>query len=520
MMTSCFLRCVLFLCFVMVAVPTYSMSHEHRILIQKANDGDEVAQDTLAQQIADELIYIRGGKDLTWVTTDIITKKIATTYGYLDIFDRFFSKKSTEDIAEVIKLLEKEAENDNKIAQCNMGSIYHIGLLGIEKNETKAIAWFLKSAEQGNAIAQCFLGSIYNEKNKEKEALDWLQLAVAQDQVNAQYVLGTLYAQGKGIEKDEKKAVFLYTAAAEKGLRQAQYCLSCMYAHGHGTARDEREALMWLLKSGTCHKDENAKGYIQNHLQRIGTAITDKNTIVCTYYNLREMTTYFEEVMLHEHRMGTFIYEPDDGKMVLAIENYFPILSLHKAYNALYAFEEKTIKILNLFMKTETGFMVNCVKPTKILAGILKKSTSTALSEIEIGNRAFMLFGHKNHEIWKALLAFVGDMRVGAGIEALNIIEAPYTSKHMKELHALREVSIEKLSKNKDLKDELIDAFMQKSQEEPGDDDVIKDTDIPLHHKDTRVVLGQFDALMRNFFKPHQVHLRNQEFLDEQFIKE
>jgi TPR repeat protein len=58
-----------------------------------------------------------------------------------------------------------------------------------------------------------------------------------------------MYAQGRGVAKDEKEAVKWYRKAAEQGLASAQLNLGFMYAQGHGVTKDERVAAEWYRKA-------------------------------------------------------------------------------------------------------------------------------------------------------------------------------------------------------------------------------------------------------------------------------
>ncbi|MFQ5937660.1 MAG: tetratricopeptide repeat protein, partial [Acidiferrobacterales bacterium] len=66
----------------------------------------------------------------------------------------------------------------------------------------------------------------------------------------AQYYVGHMYAKGKGVGKDEAKAVGWYRRSAEAGYARSQYKLSVAYAKGAGgLEKNEAEARGWLLKA-------------------------------------------------------------------------------------------------------------------------------------------------------------------------------------------------------------------------------------------------------------------------------
>jgi TPR repeat protein len=62
----------------------------------------------------------------------------------------------------------------------------------------------------------------------------------------AQTNLGVMYAEGKGVPKDDVEAVKWFRKAADQGLVDAQYNLGKMYAEGRGVPKDDVEAYAWF----------------------------------------------------------------------------------------------------------------------------------------------------------------------------------------------------------------------------------------------------------------------------------
>lgn len=62
----------------------------------------------------------------------------------------------------------------------------------------------------------------------------------------AQYLLGTMYAWGRGVPKDYKQTLVWYRKSAELGLPMAQDTLGTMLANGAGTAKDKKQAVKWF----------------------------------------------------------------------------------------------------------------------------------------------------------------------------------------------------------------------------------------------------------------------------------
>ena len=101
-------------------------------------------------------------------------------------------------------------------------------------------------AEQGHARAQYNLGWIYRNgkgvSQNYKTAMKWYSLAGGQGDVYAQNNLGVMYYNGEGVSKNYKTAMKWHTLAAEQGDASAQYNLGKLYYY----LQDYVYAHMWL----------------------------------------------------------------------------------------------------------------------------------------------------------------------------------------------------------------------------------------------------------------------------------
>jgi len=117
-------------------------------------------------------------------------------------------------------------------------------------------------AKQGDAGAQSNLGLMYANgrgvvKN-EVEAVKWFRKAADQGYAEAQFSLGVMYNIGQGVVKNEAEAVKWYRKAADQGHAKAQYNLGNMYSDGQGVVKDEIEGYKWFLLAGA-QGNEKAK---------------------------------------------------------------------------------------------------------------------------------------------------------------------------------------------------------------------------------------------------------------------
>lgn len=86
-----------------------------------------------------------------------------------------------------------------------------------------------------------------------------------------QFQSGLAYAEGKGVSRDDRKAVEFFSQAAVGGHAKAQHNLGTMYLGGRGVKKDEAAALAWFKKAAEQNlaPSENTVGRML--LQGIGT---------------------------------------------------------------------------------------------------------------------------------------------------------------------------------------------------------------------------------------------------------
>jgi len=115
-----------------------------------------------------------------------------------------------------------------------------------------------EEATKGDASAQALLGKAYYEgvgkPRNYTTALYWTNLAAAQKNPDALFILGLMYEHGRGVKPDMDKAVGLFDEAADLGNRYAQMEAKGMRIQGEADAQAARYA-------GVCR---NAGGYVDD----------------------------------------------------------------------------------------------------------------------------------------------------------------------------------------------------------------------------------------------------------------
>ncbi|WP_447724721.1 SPOR domain-containing protein [Sphingomonas koreensis] len=115
-------------------------------------------------------------------------------------------------------------------AQFNMGQAYKLGR-GVPVDLAVAEEWYRKAALQGHPQAEESYGLTLFENNKRTQAAEWLAKAAGRGEARAQYVLGTMYFNGDGVERDWVRGYALTVRAAAQGMTQASTAQAQMDRH-------------------------------------------------------------------------------------------------------------------------------------------------------------------------------------------------------------------------------------------------------------------------------------------------
>ena len=179
-----------------------------------ANQGDAEAQFYLG------LMYATGRG---------VTKNEIRAYAWFNIS----AARNYRDAAVRRDALEKAMTAEQRAAaQNHLGEMYAIGI-GVPKDATKAVEWYLKAAAQGDTEAQYTLGLMYetggmNTRSRvpkdEAKAAEWyrkaaegIMKAAEQGDATAQFKLGMMYGRGNGVQKNLVRAYAWMNIAAMQG---------------------------------------------------------------------------------------------------------------------------------------------------------------------------------------------------------------------------------------------------------------------------------------------------------------
>ena len=111
----------------------------------------------------------------------------------------------------------------------------------------------LPKAQEGNAKAQYQVGEMLeNGKGVARDfdtAFNWYLRSAKQNHVKASFKVGYGYLKGKGVTPDYELALEWLTKAANKDYTRAQYYLAQMYELGKGIDENPDQALSWYERA-------------------------------------------------------------------------------------------------------------------------------------------------------------------------------------------------------------------------------------------------------------------------------
>jgi TPR repeat protein len=126
-------------------------------------------------------------------------------------------------------------------ASQDLGDVPHIhafneGMMALQRDDHATAAKFLRRlAERGDPCAQFWIGYMHHEgkglRQDFSEALKWLRPSAEQGESTAQYYLGSMHIGRSGIARDLVSASMWFTLAAAQGNDTAEKARNQIEAH-------------------------------------------------------------------------------------------------------------------------------------------------------------------------------------------------------------------------------------------------------------------------------------------------
>lgn len=188
--------------------------------------------------------------------------------------DIYLSGDGTKkDVIKAVDYYKKAIEKGNTKAYVSLAEIYTEGADGIAKDLNKATEYYQLAAINGDDKALYILAkAAYEEQNYDKA----LKLLENTENADGQFLLGEMYRQGLGVEKNQYLAAEWYEKAAEQRKEDAYFYVGYAYQNGYLGKRYEyinskivnyynyNKAIEWYEKAA-----KNGSVAAQNNLANI-----------------------------------------------------------------------------------------------------------------------------------------------------------------------------------------------------------------------------------------------------------
>ena len=239
-----------------------------------------------------------------------------------------------------------ETNPKDAAAMTLLGELYNQGL-GVKQDPKRAHEWYRLAAAQNDANAMASLGLMAmdgrGQPKDEKAGRVWLEQAARKGQPSAsynlaliqlasdkpadlaaavanfrtaaeaevpaaQYALGVLYLQGKGVPKDTTQAAQWFRRAADNGDLGAEVEFAIRLFNGDGVPKDEARAARYFL-----HAAQRGNAIAQNRIAKLYVAGrgVPKNLVEAAAWNLAAASQGRSDAGLDQATAGL---NPDERK--------------------------------------------------------------------------------------------------------------------------------------------------------------------------------------------------------------
>jgi len=289
-----------------------------------------------------------------------MNKTLITIIGLL-----FFVGSYANNISDIINC----AKQGDVKCQCQVGQYYSDLYRKNKKDKDgkKAVEWYLKAANQGDGYAQYKLAMCYSVnygralpfEECKKLYVQWILTAIEQDIDSALYQAGCMYENGYYVTQDYQAAIGYFNKAASLGHLDSKYELALCYEKGKGVDKDEAKAIQMYIEVLNHDKDHadalnqlgmmyiDGRGVEKNEEEGVtmlyravehgnqraeinlgicfeqGWGVPQDYNLAMAYYNsLMQKNSYFARMLLIDHYVQ--LTKPSQNLFCINIDSVLP----------------------------------------------------------------------------------------------------------------------------------------------------------------------------------------------------
>ena len=209
--------------------------------LKKAKQGDISAQKQLGMLLVRSNDTLDDG--ISW-----LKQAASSDADAMYLLGRIYLRKHN-DVKQAFYWYEKAAQNNHTDAMVDVGAFYIFGY-HVERNIGKAIEWYKKAALLNSPVAIHNLGFLcYQDKELHDTAINFFAKAANLGYADSAYMLGIMYLQGLGVEKDAQKARDYLILSNKLGKHYACRPIGDLYFQGafDNGKQNHDKAIEWYL---------------------------------------------------------------------------------------------------------------------------------------------------------------------------------------------------------------------------------------------------------------------------------
>lgn len=154
-----------------------------------------------------------------------------------------------------VNLLKEAEAGGNRFAYYYLGFNYILGQQNHDEGEKRMLAYYNEYPNGDAAQALANLYAFSEDKCDYKKAFKYATIAAEDDKSDGYFVLGALYLNGWGVEKNIAAAIDNYKMAAADGDAVAMNQIGYIYMGNEGNEADPEQSFYWFNESAK--KDSN-----------------------------------------------------------------------------------------------------------------------------------------------------------------------------------------------------------------------------------------------------------------------
>ena len=164
----------------------------------------------------------------------------------------FQGTRVQKDVDKALQYYTHSADKGNVAAMYNLALMHLNGDHG-KKDIQKAIEWLSRASNEGYILADLTLGGLYQKgregdlKPNYAKGREYFEKAALKNDPAALLLLGKIFKEGEGIDKDLSKAFTYFVQSAELGNPLAQMLVANALILGEGITKNPSLAYSWLM---------------------------------------------------------------------------------------------------------------------------------------------------------------------------------------------------------------------------------------------------------------------------------